>query len=163
MSTVTPLLNSHCGPADAVMIARFYVPIQAEFCRQLLESRDIPVWLGDENTFSIHNWYTAAGFFVRPEDIPEAMKILRDLWDNEGSPKETSNGEDAEETETAEPPEICPNCGGTNVSRLHHDSRPFWLRFLRGAWLLFTIAFMLILPKPHRAPNRHCPDCDWEW
>ena len=74
--SVPPFLNRHSGPEDAVLLARFYVPVQAEFSRQLLESRGIPVWMGDENTFAVHNWYTAAGFYVRPGDAEEALPHL---------------------------------------------------------------------------------------
>ncbi len=167
MTAVTPLLNSHLGPADAIMVARFYVPVNAQFCRQSLESLDIPAWLGDENTFAVHNWYTATGFFVRPCDVPEAMRVLHDLWDNseescrliEYMSTDDADGSVAE----TEPTEPCPNCGGASVCELDRAPRPLWQRLLERIWVLFSIAFMLILPKPHHTPNKHCPDCDWEW
>jgi len=62
-----------------------------------------------------------------------------------------------------EPSEPCPNCGGVDVREVGQGPQPLWRRLLGGADLLFSIAFMLVLPHPRHIPTRHCPDCDWEW
>ena len=164
---VTPFLDCHSGPKDAVLLTRFYVPVQAEFSRQVLESRGIPVWMGGENTFAVHSWYTAAGFYVRPGDAEEALRILRDLWgegqDADRLIEDMPDDGGVDMPAEAEPSEPCPHCGGVRVRDLEPAVRPTWRRILGAVELLFSLAFMLVLPAPRHHPARHCPDCGWEW
>ncbi len=90
-------LDNHDGPAHAVLLTRFRGLQQADFFKQLLDSRDIPSWVGGANTAAVWGGtQTISGFFVLPEDYDRALALLEEFLSPEG-------GDALEDREDMEP------------------------------------------------------------
>lgn len=101
-------LDNHDGPAEAVLLTRFQGLQQADFFKQLLDSQDIPAWIGGANTAAVWGGtQTISGFFVLPEDYERALALLQEFLSPEGRDASTEE-DDGEEDMEPEPETMTP-------------------------------------------------------
>lgn len=134
-----------------ITLISFLYPQEAYLAKNVLEVEDIPVFLKDELTVQVNNFYSNAvggvKLIVRESDKEKALTILREA----GYIKETSEKSRLEifsETYTR----LCPYCNSENINRTKQPG------------LLFLVSvFTFGAPLPFLKKKYHCFDCGKEW
>lgn len=137
-----------------VTVITFMYPHEAHLAAGVLESEEIAVFLQDELTTQVNNFYsTALGgvkLQVPAEEAGRALEILKEA----GYIREPETAEEPEEVKvfSKEHATLCPYCNSKNVRKNRQPGYVVLLSFL-----------LLHAPIPFFRKNYHCFDCGKEW
>lgn len=134
-----------------ITVITFVYPQEAYLAKSMLENYEIEVFIKDELTTQVNNFYsTAIGgvkLQVPLEDRDRALKLLQEA----GYINEPEEPEE-ELTFPSEYASVCPYCQSENVSK---KKQPGYI---------FVFSFLLLgLPLPFLRKSYHCFECGKSW
>lgn len=133
-----------------ITVITFIYPHEAHIAKSVLESEDIPVFIKDELTAQVNNFYSTAIGGVKVQ-VPEtekekAIELLREA------------GFIKEEAKSSEPESFfnessnCPYCNSDNI-----------LKQKKPGYVTMLSILLLGLPLPFFKNTYHCFECGKDW
>lgn len=140
--------------ANWITIDTYMFPQDAYMAKNVLEAEELPVFLKDEFSVQVNNFYSNAlggvKLQVKEEDKEKALEILRDAGflstENGMTPKNHKK-----ESFQKKFSKICPYCDSQEVSPK------------KRLGLLFAISYFIGVALPFAKSTYHCFDCGKEW